>query len=139
MTVFTRQITLVSEGPFYTQNITEQARAVVRDSGIQEGMALVFYRHTTGAITIGEHEAGMLVDLEALLESVTPVAGDYKHHLRGYDTNGAAHLRTALLNVSITVPVTAGDLDLGSYQEILLIDLDVGLKQRSLTVKVLGE
>ena len=136
--VFTRRVSLVSEGRFYTQNVTDKVRDVIKESAIQEGIVLVFYRHTTGAIIVAEHEAGMLVDLENVLESITPMSNDYKHHLRGYDTNAATHLRTALLNISVTVPVTEGDLDLGSYQEILVIDLDERIKERTLVIKVLG-
>ncbi|MEE9575243.1 MAG: secondary thiamine-phosphate synthase enzyme YjbQ [Gammaproteobacteria bacterium] len=138
MMVFTRRVTLVSEGSFYTQNVTEKVREVIKESAILEGMALVFFMHTTGAIMVTEHEAGILVDLENLLESIIPVQDDYKHHLRGADTNAAAHLRSALMNNSITVPVTEGDLDLGAYQEILVIDLDERTKKRTLVIKVLG-
>ena len=70
MMVFTRRVTLVSEGSFYTQNVTEEVREVIKESAILEGMALVFFMHTTGAIMVTEHEAGILVDLENLLESI---------------------------------------------------------------------
>lgn len=138
MKVFTRRLTLVSEGAFHTQNVTEKVRDVVKVSAVQEGIALVFSTHTTGTTIVAEHEAGMLVDLENILENIAPTSHDYKHHLRGFDTNGAAHLRSALMNISVTVPVTEGDLDLGSFQEILVIDFDEGIKQRTLVVKVLG-
>ncbi|MFW6182365.1 MAG: secondary thiamine-phosphate synthase enzyme YjbQ, partial [Chloroflexota bacterium] len=128
-----------SEGDFHAFNVTDQVRDVVAHSGIRDGSALIFYRHTTGAVIIVEHEAGILVDLEDVLEKVVPVAADYKHHQRGYDSNGAAHVRTALLNVSTTVPVVDGDLLLGSYQEILVVDMDSGQKVRKVLVQVMGE
>lgn len=134
-----QELSLVSEGDFHAFNVTDQVRDVVAQSGIRDGSALIFYRHTTGAVLIVEHEAGILVDLEDVLEKVVPVAADYKHHLRGYDSNGAAHVRTALLNVSTTVPVVDGDLLLGSYQEILVVDMDSGQKARKVLVQVMGE
>lgn len=134
-----KELSLISEGNFHAFNVTEQVRQVVAQSGIRDGSALIFYRHTTGAVMIVEHEAGILVDLENVLEKVVPVAADYKHHLRGYDTNGAAHVRTALLSISTTVPVVDGDLLLGSYQEILVIDMDSGWKAREVLVQVTGE
>lgn len=137
--ILTEKLTLLSEGNFHTINITEKVRSVVKRSGVQEGNALVFYLHTTGAVLLVEHEAGMLVDLEDVVERIVPSEGDYKHHLRGYDANGFAHIRTALLNVSVTVPVLEGDLLLGDYQEILLIDFDKEGKPRNVIVQVMGE
>ena len=135
----TKELTFVSDGDFYALNITDQVQDVLDESGIHEGMALVFCRHATGALLIIEHETGILVDLENILERVIPVQAEYKHHLRGYDKNGAAHLRTALLGVSVTVPVVAGKLALGEYQEIIMIDLDIMTKTRSVIVQVMGE
>lgn len=137
--IHTESLSLVSEGGFFSLNITDQVRSILQDAAIQEGTVLVFYRHTTGAVLLVEHEAGMLVDLEDVLEKITPAAYDYKHHLRGFDANGAAHIRTALLSVSATVPVVSGDLLLGEYQEIIVIDFDPGEKTRTVIVQVTGE
>lgn len=137
--IHTESLSLVSEGGFFSLNITNQVRSILQDAAIQEGTVLVFYRHTTGAVLLVEHEAGMLVDLEDVLEKITPAAYDYKHHLRGFDANGAAHIRTALLSVSATVPVVSGDLLLGEYQEIIVIDFDPGEKTRTVIVQVTGE
>jgi secondary thiamine-phosphate synthase enzyme len=139
MTILTEKLTLLSEGDFFATNITEQVRDVVRASGVQEGIVSVFYQHTTGAILIIEHEAGILVDLEDVLERMIPISHDYKHHLRGYDENGAAHVRAALLNSSVTIPLLDGDLLLGTYQEILAIDMDPKVKTRTVIVQVMGE
>lgn len=137
--IHTEILSLVSEGSFFSLNITEQIRSILKDAAIQQGTVLVFYRHTTGAILLVEHEAGMLVDLEDVLEKITPSDHDYKHHLRGFDANGAAHVRTALLSVSATIPVVNGDLLLGEYQEIIAIDFDPGEKMRTVVVQVMGE
>ena len=138
--VLTEKLTLISEGGFYAINITERVRSVVKSSGVREGSVLVFYKHTTGAVIIVEHEAGILVDLEDVLERIVPIAYDYKHHLRGFDTNGAAHIRTALLSVSATVPVVDGDLLIGKYQEILVVDMEPTKgSPRTVIVQVMGE
>jgi secondary thiamine-phosphate synthase enzyme len=137
--ILTKELSVPSEGDFYALNITGQVQSVVDSAGITEGMALVFYRHTTGGVLVVEHEAGILVDLEDVLDRAVPPKADYKHHLRGYDRNGASHVRTALLNVSVTVPVLGGQLLLGQYQEILMLDLDPGQKIRTLVVQVMGE
>lgn len=137
--VYTGRLQIHSEGGFYALNITEQVRAIIRESGVGSGAALIYYTHTTGCLMIVEHEAGILVDLQDVLEQVVPRAAEYKHHLRGYDSNGAAHVRAALLSVSVMVPVLAADLLLGTYQEIIMIDMDEGEKVRHLVVQVMGE
>ena len=137
--ILTRKLSVLSEGGFYSANITDRVRDVVKESGIREGMALVFYQHTTGCVIIMEHEAGILVDLENMLEAILPRTEDYKHHIRGYDTNGAAHIRSAVLGVSVDIPVVAGDLQLGTYQEILVLDMDSARKERTILIQVMGE
>ncbi len=137
--IHTEKFTFISEGKFYAVNVTEQVRKAIQAAGIQNGMALVFYRHTTGAVMVVEHEAGILVDLEDTLEKIAPVAYEYKHHMRGFDTNGAAHIRTALLNVSVTVPVIDGDLGIGTWQEILVIDMEPQGRPRTVIIQVSGE
>lgn len=137
--VHTEKLSFVTEGDFYALNITDQVRDVLKASGIREGSVLVYYRHTTGAVMVIEHEVGILVDLQDVLEDIVPLAYAYKHHLRGYDSNGAAHVRTALLNVSVTIPVVEGDLMIGSYQEIMMIDMDPQGRPRKVIVQVMGE
>ena len=79
------------------------------------------------------------MDLQNVLEDIVPTVHEYKHHLRGYDSNGAAHVRTAMLNVSVTIPVASGALMMGIYQEILLVDMDPQGRPREVVVQVMGE
>lgn len=139
--ITTETIEIESEGNFYTVNVTERVREVVTRAGIREGSVLIFYRHTTGAVLAVEHEVGLLADLEDVFERLAPIDAEWKHHRRGYDTNGGAHVRTALLNPSMTVPVVGGELMLGTYQEILVADFDPvdGARTRRLVVQVNGE
>ena len=137
--VHTEKLTFVTEGDFYALNITDQVRDVLKASGITEGSVLVYYQHTTGVIMVIEHEVGILVDLQDVLEGIVPQAYEFKHHLRGYVSNGADHVRTALVNVSATIPVAGGDLMIGSYQEIILIDMDPQSRPRTVIVQVMGE
>lgn len=137
--ILTHELTLFSEGGFYALNITDPVQAVVDASGVKEGLALVFYRHTTGALLVAEHEAGILVDFEDALERIAPSNAEYQHHRRGYDRNGSSHLRAGLLSVSITLPIRAGRLMLGEFQELLALDMDAGAKARNVVVQVMGE
>lgn len=135
----TQQFTLETEGGFSVANITERVRDVVKASGVQEGMALVFYRHTTGAVILDEYESGVIADVEAVLDEISPAERDYKHHLRAVDFNAHAHVRTALLGAQVVVPVADGDLLLGRYQEILVIDMQTDRAPRHFVVTVMGE
>jgi secondary thiamine-phosphate synthase enzyme len=138
MTV-TKQFTVETVGGFDAVNITERVREVVKASGVREGIALVFYRHTTGAVVLDEHESGVIADLESVLEDISPVERDYKHHLRAVDLNAHAHVRTALLGAQVVIPVTEGDLLLGRLQEIVVIDMQTGHSPRYVAVTVMGE
>jgi secondary thiamine-phosphate synthase enzyme len=137
--VKTRTIEVESPGKFSTLVITEEAKGFVAESGLREGSLTVFFQHTTGAVMIVEHEAGFLVDLEDVLERLVPLEGDYRHHLVGYDRNGAVHVRSALLSASVTVPVQDGNLLLGTYQDIMVLDMQRESSPRSLVLQVIGE
>ena len=137
--VKTRTIQIESEGKFSTFVVTEVAKRFVSESGLREGSLSVFLQHTTGAVMIVEHEAGFLVDLEDVLERLVPLEGDYRHHLVGYDRNGAVHVRSALLSASVTVPVLDGSLLLGTYQDIMVLDMQRESSPRSLVLQVMGE
>ena len=132
-------ITFESEGSWYSINITEQVRDILKRSGLKQGMMLIFYQHTTGGVMVIEHEAGFLADFEDNLERLIPSNGDYLHHLRGVDRNGAAHVRTAIIPISVVIPVQTGDLALGEYQDILVVDMQPELKMRSVLIQVMGE
>jgi secondary thiamine-phosphate synthase enzyme len=138
MIVKTTQFDLDTCGNFSVVNITEQVRDFVRESGVHEGQALVYYKHTTGAIVIGEHEAGIIADWQAMFEQISPINGHYHHHLKAVDFNAHAHLRSALLTVSVAIPVVGGDLALGTYQDILVIDDQSDPANRRVIVQVMG-
>jgi secondary thiamine-phosphate synthase enzyme len=137
--VKTQRLTIDSDGGFSTSVITERARGFVAGSGIRDGLLTVYLQHTTGAVMIVEHEAGFLVDLEDTLERLVPLDADYRHHLVGYDRNGAVHVRNALLCSSVTVPIQDGELLLGTYQDIMLLDMQRERAPRSLILQVMGE
>ena len=137
--IHTKQLELDSGGSFSVTNITDQVREFVRTTGIKHGQALVYYRHTTGGVWIAEHEPGIIADLEALFERLAPKSGEYLHHMRSVDFNGHAHLRSALLSISATIPILEGELQLGTYQEVLILDDQVEPAARYVILQVTGE
>jgi secondary thiamine-phosphate synthase enzyme len=137
--VKTKKITLHSQGYFHAINITEEVRGLVKSSGIREGVAVIFYQHTTGVVMIYEQEAGVMVDIQDAMERLFPEDKEFKHHIREVDDNGGSHVRSAFLNSSLTVPVLDGDLAIGKYQEIIVLDLQSKSKPRDLILQVMGE
>jgi len=128
-----------SEGGFYTRNITEPIRGILKSSTIANGIAVIMYQHTTGVVMIIEHEAGILVDLQQALEKIAPSDGDYVHHFRDVDFNGFAHVRTAIMSSSLTIPVINHDLALGRYQEVIVLDMQPEPFVRKIIVQIMGE
>ena len=133
--------------------ITEDVRSAVDESGIEEGMALVSAMHITAGVWINDDEPGILADaLEWLdklapptwsppsnevAEALLPDGGDYRHH-RGGEDNGDAHFKNLLVHHQVIVPVTAGRLDLGPWQQVFYAEFD-GRRPKRLVIKVLGE
>ena len=119
-------------------DITEGVRSVVRTSGVEVGVACVFARGSTVAVTTMEYEPGGVADLQALLERLIPVAGAYEHNARNHDTNAYAHLRAAVVGPSETIPIVAGALVLGTWQQVVLLDFDDRPRDREVTVQVIS-
>jgi len=128
-----------TKGHYDFINITEKIRKIVKESKVENGVALVFVKHTTCALTVIEDEKGHIQDLKNIFEKIAPENADYLHHLKWGDHNGAAHIKGAILKPDLTVPITDGELDLGTWQNIFLIDFDEKSREREIVVKILKE
>jgi secondary thiamine-phosphate synthase enzyme len=117
-------------------NITDQVAAVVAKSGIAEGMVLVSAMHITAGVFVNDHEPGLWQDIWAWLEALAPARPDYEHHATGED-NGDAHLKSILVHHEVIVPITAGKLDLGPWQQIFYAEFD-GQRRKRLVIKAMG-
>lgn len=137
--VQTKVLRIAGEGGFRVSNITDHVREFVTDCGLVNGQVLVFYRHTTGAVIIAEHEAGILADLQDALDKIAPASQRYLHHLKQVDFNGHAHVRSAIMGLSVVIPVLEGKLMMGTYQEVLVIDEQVETASREVVLQAIGE
>ncbi len=117
-------------------NITDRVRAIVRGSGVQEGLVLVSAMHITAAVWVNDDERGLLEDISAWSDRIAP-PGDYHHHRTG-ERNGDAHLKNLLLGHQVILPVTRGDLDLGPWEQVFYGEFD-GRRRKRVVVKVLGD
>jgi len=118
-------------------NITDKVEAIVRGSGIQEGMVLVSAMHITAGVYVNDAESGLLQDIDEWLERLAPTGPDYRHHRTG-ETNGDSHLKSLLVHHEVVVPITDGRLDLGPWQQIYYAEFD-GQRRKRVVVKAMGE
>jgi secondary thiamine-phosphate synthase enzyme len=119
-------------------DLTQGVASVVRTSEVERGLVTVFAKGSTVAITTMEYEPGGVHDLQALLDRLIPAQGDYEHNRLNHDTNSHAHMRAAIIGPSETIPVVGGELALGTWQQIVLIDFDDRPRSRVVTVQVLA-
>ncbi|MDD4859702.1 MAG: secondary thiamine-phosphate synthase enzyme YjbQ [Dehalococcoidales bacterium] len=117
-------------------NITNQVEVMAQRSGIQEGMLLVSAMHITAGVYVNDAESGLIADIEEWLDKLAP-PGNYRHHLTG-ESNGDAHLKSLLIHHEVIVPITAGKLDLGPWQQIYYAEFD-GQRRKRVILKALGE
>jgi secondary thiamine-phosphate synthase enzyme len=119
-------------------DLTQGVASVVRTSEVDRGLVTVFATGSTVAVTTMEYEPGGVHDLQALLERLIPAQGDYEHNRLNHDSNSHAHMRAAIIGASETIPVVGGELALGTWQQIVLIDFDDRPRSRVVTVQVLS-
>jgi len=118
-------------------NITGEAAELLRASGIREGMLLVSAMHITAGVFINDAEDGLLGDIDEWLEGLAPFRSDYRHHRTG-ETNGDSHLKNLIVGHQVVVPITAGELDLGPWQQIFYAEFD-GQRRKRVVLKAIGE
>jgi secondary thiamine-phosphate synthase enzyme len=121
------------------QDLTQDVAQILAQSGIREGQVLVFTPGSTAGITTIEFENGVVFDLEQAIERLAPQDMHYDHDARWGDGNGYSHVRAALLGPSMTVPVIDGQLQLGTWQQVVLCDFDNRPRERRIIVQVMGE
>lgn len=139
MTVITKTIQVRSEGEGDLINITDQIARIVEQSKILDGTATVFVSGSTAAVTTIEYEPGLKHDFPAMLSRLAPSNIEYKHDNTWHDGNGHSHVRASLVGPSLTIPFTNGSLLLGTWQQIVLIEMDTRARRRSITAQIMGE
>jgi secondary thiamine-phosphate synthase enzyme len=137
MRAYTTYLTFQTEHRREYINITAEVEAALADSGVREGMVLVSAMHITAAIYVNDAEDGLIHDIDEWLDRLAPARPEYRHHRTGED-NAEAHLKNLLLHHQVIVPVTAGALDLGPWQQIYYAEFD-GQRPKRVIVKVMGE
>ena len=117
--------------------ITDEVAAIVKASGVVEGMVLVSAMHITAGVYVNDWESGLISDIQVWLEKLAPAGLPYRHHQTGED-NADAHLKRTILGHQVMLPITAGALDLGPWEQVFYAEFD-GLRRKRVVVKVMGE
>ena len=117
-------------------DITNEVQEIIKKSKVREGICIIFCPSSTTAITTIEYEDGAIADLKKALERVAPMNENYEHCKKWGDCNGYAHIRSALLKPSFSVPIENGKLVLGTWQQIVFIDFDNRPREREIIVKI---
>lgn len=120
-------------------DITKEVASAVSGSGLGSGLATVFVTGSTAGVTTIEFEPGLVHDLGAAFDRIIPRQLEYKHHERWGDDNGHSHVRASLLGPSLSVPFEKGELSLGTWQQIVLIDFDTRPRTRDYLIQILGQ
>ena len=116
--------------------MTDDVAAVVKDSGITDGLVLVSAMHITSGVFVNDWEDGLLHDFDVWLDKLAPSGRPYRHHLTGED-NADAHLKRTIMGHQVIVPITDGALDLGPWEQIFYAEFD-GLRRKRVVLKVMG-
>jgi len=120
-------------------DITDKVQTIVENGTIKNGVVFLFVPGSTAALTTIEYEPGLLVDLLSMLERVAPRNSSYEHERRWHDGNGHSHIRASLIGPDLSVPFERKKLMLGTWQQIVFVELDVRPRDRTVIVNSMGE
>ncbi|MFQ5986781.1 MAG: secondary thiamine-phosphate synthase enzyme YjbQ [Thermoplasmata archaeon] len=139
MATFRGSIPFETQGEIEIRDLTSELTEIIGRSGLRMGIACVFSSSSTSAITTLEYEPGLLQDVPRALERLFPKGLEYEHQKTWQDGNGHSHVRAAFLGPSLSIPFDGGRPVLGTWQQVVFIDLDNKPRQRQVLVQLVGE
>ncbi len=139
MKIITERISLNTKGNSDIIDITEKAQSFISKHKVDEGSLSVFVVGSTASISTIEYEPGLKKDLPELLDKFIPQDHKYHHHDTWGDYNGHAHVRSTMIGCSQVIPFTKGELMLGTWQQLVLIDFDDKPRSRTVILQLIGE
>lgn len=139
MPIINAKITLETKGFTDIIDITNELTNMVQVHAIKTGQMLAYTKGSTAAITSLEYEPGLIKDLPEILEKLIPMNKQYHHDEKWQDGNGYAHIRASIIGNHMSIPIMDGDLLLGTWQNIVLIDFDNKPRTRQIFVQIITE
>ncbi len=139
MTIITKSIEIKSKGENDIIDLSDKISDKITESGISNGIITVFVTGSTGALTTIEYESGLLKDFPEMLSRIAPDEINYEHEKRWHDGNARSHVKASLIGPSLTIPFKDGSLLLGTWQQIVFVELDTRGRNRNLILQIIGE
>ena len=139
MAVESKTVQIQTKGENDIIDITEKISQALKNCKIQDGIVTVFIPGSTAALTTIEYEPGLKYDFPAMLSRIAPKTIKYEHDNTWHDGNGHSHVRASLLGPSLTVPLRNSSLTLGTWQQIVLVEMDTRPRHRSIVIQIIGE
>jgi secondary thiamine-phosphate synthase enzyme len=136
MHVFTDYLFFTTKNRQEFIRITDDVAEIVRKSGVKEGTVLVSAMHITAGVYVNDWEDGLIQDFQEWLEKLAPAGRNYRHHQTGED-NADAHLKRTIMGHQVVLPITAGKLDLGPWEQLFYAEFD-GQRKKRVVIKVMG-
>ncbi|OYT62628.1 MAG: hypothetical protein B6U69_01275 [Thermofilum sp. ex4484_15] len=136
MKVFFKEVRVATSKKFELVDITSKVEEAVRESGVKDGICLVFSPHSTVALIVNEREEGLMEDLITKVREEYPEDRGWKHNL--IDDNAHAHLASSFISTFRVFPVEGGRLIRGTWQNVFLLELDGPRSARRVLIEVLG-
>ena len=137
--IVTKYISLSTHGESDIINITNNVKKILLESQLKNGIITLFVVGSTAAITTIEFEPGLTKDFPNMLERIAPMDTEYEHDKTWHDGNGHAHVRASLIGPSLTIPFINGETSLGTWQQIVFLELDTSSRERKVVVQIIGE
>lgn len=136
--MFQKSFELLTNGEGEIVNITPGVEKIVQESGVRSGLANIFVTGSTVAVTTIEYEDGVLEDFRRALSILAPDTILYAHNSRWGDGNGRSHVKASCIGPSLTVPIANGALMCGTWQQVVMVELDVRSgRKRTVVVTVI--
>ena len=139
MTVESREIRFRTHSEGEILDITDKTQMIVESSKLRSGVVSLFVSGSTAALTTIEYEPGLLIDLPRALERLAPKDAIYEHEDRWHDGNGHSHIRASIIGPDLTVPFLDKRLTLGTWQQIIFIELDTRPRERTVILQPIGD
>ncbi|MGE5685391.1 MAG: secondary thiamine-phosphate synthase enzyme YjbQ [Nitrososphaerota archaeon] len=139
MKVVSDTIKVRTEGEGDMIDMTAQLSKIVKDSKIRNGTVTIFVSGSTAAVTTIEYESGLVHDFPEMLSRIVPKDIEYEHDNTWHDGNGHSHVRSSLIGPSITIPIIHGKLTLGTWQQVVLLEMDTRSRNRTVVLQIIGK
>lgn len=139
MKVVSDTIKLQTKGEGDMIDMTSQLSNIVKESKIKNGTVTIFVSGSTAAVTTIEYESGLIHDFPEMLSRIVPKDLEYEHDNTWHDGNGHSHVRSSLIGPNITIPIIHGELTLGTWQQVVLLEMDTRSRNRTVILQIMGQ